>query len=96
MSKTEKNTTDIYGRIQQVYEERTEYKAWVFMWLKQSQDGRENAIDDEKSDHLASSKTDPNVDRVSDFSRKDCSLTVCMIAELNVNRETKRLILAKV
>jgi hypothetical protein len=40
-----------------------------------------------KSGHRTSSKTDPNVDKVTEISRNDCSLTVCKIAkELNVNR----------
>jgi len=59
-------------------------------------EGRESAIEEERSGRLATSRTEENIARIRQIMRENCQLTVRSIAEqVNIDRETVRKILTE-
>ena len=66
----------------------------VFEWYKRFSEGREE-VEDDHPGHSSTSKTNQNIQKISDNVRKDRRLSVRMIADMVGNRETVRQILQK-
>jgi hypothetical protein len=58
--------------LQQVYEEGTKSITQVFVWIKQFQYGKKDDTDDKRYGHPTTSRTDPNVEKVTEMVKNDC------------------------
>ena len=64
-------------------------RARVFEWHKRFSEGREIVKDDERPGRPCTSRTEENVEKISQIVRKDCRLSVQMIAEsVNIDKDT--------
>lgn len=92
--KLKKTPTECLQLLKEVYEDTCMSRAMVFMWHKRFSGGREAVEDDEREGRPSTSKTDENVEKITEIIRKDRRLSVRMLAEMvNINRETVRQIL---
>lgn len=90
------NATTTYGKLQKAFGEEVMSRAQVFRWHKMFSEGRTNVEDEDRSGRPSTSRTDVNLARVRELVRSDRRLSVKMIAEeLNINRETVRLIITE-
>ena len=91
-----KGPTDCLKLLQEVYGEATMSRARLFEWHKRFTSGREEVEDDPKSGWPSTTKTADNIGKVNELVRSDRRLTVRMMAEeLNINRESVRIILSE-
>ena len=91
-----KGPTDCLKLLQEVYGEATMSRARLFEWHKRFTSGREEVEDDPKSGRPSTTKTADNIGKVNELVRSDRRLTVRMMAEeLNINRESVRIILSE-
>ena len=87
-----KSASETSALLTLVYGEYAMKKSSVFEWHRRFKEGREDVQDDPRSGQPKAQKTDANVDRVRTLVRSD-RLGLRVIAdELNMNRETVRLI----
>uniref|UniRef100_A0A8C4QZV8 Mos1 transposase HTH domain-containing protein n=1 Tax=Eptatretus burgeri TaxID=7764 RepID=A0A8C4QZV8_EPTBU len=94
--KLNESATDIFDKLKLVYAEDAMSRSRVFEWAKRFAEGRMDVNDDARSGRPSIAKTDVNVERVRMLVRSDGRLTVRLIADqLNLNRETVRLILTE-
>ena len=64
-------------------------RARVFVWHKRFSEGREIVKDDECPGRPCTSRTEENVEKISQIVRKDRRLSVRMIAEsVNIDKDT--------
>ena len=71
-------------------------RAPLFEWHKRFNSGLEEVEDDPKSGRPSTTKTADNIGKVNELVRSDRRLTVRMMAEeLNINRESVRIILSE-
>ena len=72
----------------QVYGDNAMKKTAVYKWMKLFSEGRESAIDEERSGRPATSRTEENIAKVRQIMRENRQLTVRSIAEqVNIDRE---------
>jgi len=94
--KLDDNVTTTHGKIQQAFGNDEMSRAQDFPWHKISSEGRNLIEDEQRSSRPSATRTGDNTARVRELVRSDGTLTVKMIAdEVNMNRETFRLILTE-
>ena len=83
-----KTPTEAVKLLQKVYGNDTMSRLCLFEWHRKFKEGREEVEDDHRSGRPSTSRTDENVERVTQKVRSDRRLTVRMIAdELGMNSE---------
>lgn len=88
MFKLGKSATECYESLQTVYGSDCLSRARVFEWFKMFREGREDCKDDERPGRPRTSKTDFNVEKVTELIRKDRRLSLRAIAEqLNISKD---------
>jgi histone-lysine N-methyltransferase SETMAR len=94
--KLHESATDIFNKLKQVYGADAMSRSRVFEWTKRFAEGRMDVNDDARSGRPSTAQTDDNVKNVKELVRSDRRLTVRFVADqLNLNRETVRLILTE-
>ena len=79
-----------------IYEDNAMKKTAVYKWVKHFSEGRESAIDEERSGRPATSRTEEHIAKVCQIVRENRWLTVRSIAEqVNIDKETVRKILTE-
>jgi hypothetical protein len=90
------SATTTHGKLQQAFEGDTMSTAQAFRWHKMFSEGRTLVEDEQCSGQPSATWTGDNTSRGRELVRSDQRLTVTMIAdEVNMNRETVRLILTE-
>jgi len=90
------NAITTHGKLQQAFGDDAMSKAQAFRWQKMFSEGRILVEDEQRSGRPSATRTGDNTARVRELVRHDRRLTVRMIAdEVNMKRETVRLILTK-
>ena len=75
--------------LKEVYGDNLMSHSRVFEWHKRFSDGRDEVEDDEHPGRPSTSKTDQNIQKISEIFRKDRRLSVRMIADMvGINEET--------
>ncbi|GFS88083.1 protein GVQW3 [Trichonephila clavipes] len=92
--KLEKNATETYNLLKEVYGSEFLSRAQVFEWFKRFKDGRQDVEDDSRPGRLSTSKTDENVERFASLIRSDRLLSIRAIAEtVKIDKECVRQVL---
>jgi hypothetical protein len=90
------NATKTHGKLKQAFGDDAVSRPQAFRWRKMFSECRTFAEDEQGSGRPSATRTGGNTARVKEFVRSDRRLTVKMIAdEVNMNRETVRLILTE-
>ena len=86
-----KSATETYNLLKKVYgDECTQ----VFKWFKRFKEGREEIRDDQCPGHPSTSKTEANIEKVSEIVQQNRRLSIRAVFELiNIDKETVRQIL---
>ena len=83
-----KSTTETYDSLKRVYGDEYLSHIQVFEWFKRFKEGREEIRDDLHPGHPSTSKTDANIEKVSEIVRQNCRLSIRAVAELiNITRK---------
>lgn len=89
--KLKKSPTECFLMLTEVFGDNALSRARVFEWHKRFTEGREEVEDDERPGRPVSSRTEGNVQKISDIVRKDRRLSIRIIADMvNINKETVR------
>lgn len=92
--KLNKSASETHHLLKEAYGSEVMSRARVFDWHKRFKEGREDVRDDARSGRPVTHRTDENIQKVKDLVCSNRQLTVRMMAEeLNLNKETVRLIL---
>ncbi|XP_036114141.1 protein GVQW3 [Molossus molossus] len=92
--KLNKSASETHHLLKEAYGNEVMSRARVFDWHKRFKEGREDVRDDARSGRPVTHRTDENIQKVKDLVCSNRQLTVRMMAEeLNLNKETVRLIL---
>ena len=90
------NSTTIHGKLQQAFGEDGTSRAQAFRWHKMFSEGRNLVEDKQRSRRPSAKRTSYNTAWVRELVRSDRRLTVKTVAdEMNMNRETVRLIMTE-
>jgi hypothetical protein len=90
------STTTTYGKLQQAFGDDAMSRAQAFHWHNLFSEDRTLVEEEQRSGRPSAPRTGDNTARVRELVRIDRRLTVRMIAdEVNMNRETVRLILTE-
>ena len=88
------NATTTHGKLQQAFGVDAMSRAQAFHWHKMFSEGRNLLEDEQRCGRPSSTRTGDNTARVTKLFRSNRRLTVRLTAdEVNMNRETLRLIL---
>ena len=71
-----KTATETYNLLKEVYDHECLSRPRVFEWFKRFQDGREHVEDDSRPDRPSTSKTDDNIETISNLVRSDRRLSI--------------------
>ena len=75
--------------LKDVYGDNLMSRSRMFEWHKRFSEGREEVEDDEHPGRPSTSKTDQNIQKISDIVHKDQRLSVRMIADMvGINRKS--------
>jgi len=89
-----KSATETYDLLRKVYGDECLSGTQVFEWFKRFEEGREVTGDDQHPGHPSTSKTDANIEKLSEILRQNHCLSIRAVAELiNIHKETVRQIL---
>jgi hypothetical protein len=78
----------------EVYDDNVMSHMQVFEWHKWFMEGRQEVKGDERLGPPSTSKTEENVEKISEIVQKDRRLSIQMIAEMvNMDKETVRQVL---
>jgi len=89
-----KSATETYDFLKKVYGDECLSCTEVFEWFKRFKEGREEIGDDQRPGRPSTSKTDANIEKVSETFRQNRRLSIRAVAELiNIDKETFRQVL---
>jgi len=89
-----KSATEMYDLLKKVYGDKCLSCTQVFEWFKRFKEGREEIRDDQHPSRPSTSKTDTNIEKVSEIVRQNHSLSIQAVADLiNIDKETVQQIL---
>ena len=89
-----KSATETYDLLKKVYGDECLSRTQVFDWFKRFKEEREEIGDDERPGRPSTSKTDANIEKVSEIVWQNCRLGIPAVAKIiNNDKETVRQIL---
>jgi transposase len=89
-----KSATETYDLLKKVYGDECVSSTQVFEWFKRFKGAREVTRDNQRPGHPSTSKTDANIEKVSEIVQQNCRLSIRAVVELvNIDKETVRQIL---
>ena len=77
-----KSTTEMYDLLKKVYGDECLSRTQVFEWFKRFKEGREEIGDNQRPGHPSTSKTDANIEKVSEIVQQNCRLSIRAFPEL--------------
>ena len=84
-----KSATETYDLLKKVYGDECLSYTQVFEWFKRFKEGREEIGDDQRPSRTSTSKTDTNIEKVSEIVPQNHRLSIWAVAELiNIDKET--------
>jgi len=84
-----KSATETYDLLKKVYGDECLSCTQVYEWFKWFKEGREEIGDDQCPGHPSTSKTDANIEKVSEIVQQNRRLSIQAVAELiNIDKET--------
>jgi len=84
--KLQKSAKETHKMLKLVYSDAAVTMKTVYKWSEQFRNGRESVEDEERSGHPSTSKTQENVERVSEMIQSNRRLTIREISEdLNIS-----------
>ena len=89
-----KSTTETYDLLKKDYGDECLSHTQVFAWFKRLKEGREEIRDDQRPGCPSTSKTDANIEKVSEIFWQNWCLSIQAVDELiNIDKETVQQIL---
>jgi transposase len=86
-----KKISECFQLLKEGYGDNVMSRARVSEWHKRFMEDREEVEDDERPGRPSTSKTEENVEKISEIVRKDRRLSIRMISEMvNMDKETVR------
>jgi len=84
-----KSATGTYDLLKKVYDDECLSRTQVFEWFERFKEGREEIGDNQRPGHPSTSKTDTNIENVSEIVQQNRHLSIRAVAELiNIDKET--------
>ena len=77
-----KSATETYDLLKKVYGDECLSRTQVFMWFKRFKEEREEIGDNQHPGRPSTSKTDGNIEKVSEIVRQNHRLSIRAVAEL--------------